>query len=385
MRILFSSTAGQGHFQPLIPLIRAFEGQGHEVLTVAPLHLAETLNTEAINFRLSEEPPREESDRLWALFPTLPRREASQLVEREWFARLCLNAMLPAVQSAVDEWSPDVVIRETCEYAAAVVADRMGIHLAQVGISTAVAEASVLRELVTPEMEDLSVGLTDRIFASPYLTRFPISIDPSPYPTTIRYRDDERRDPHPLGNWWPGNESPLVYLTFGTIATGTDNGREMLRRVLASIQGLDIRILVTTGSKMSPEDFDVVRNVHVETWVAQEDVFAEASIVICHGGSGTTLGALAAGVPLIVLPMFADQPTNAALVQQAGAGIVVGDGGESVTMNSNNIEERVTLVGSAIDQILTNSKYRDAAISLANEIGGADSLTKLVNRMVATF
>jgi UDP:flavonoid glycosyltransferase YjiC (YdhE family) len=136
---------------------------------------------------------------------------------------------------------------------------------------------------------------------------------------------------------------------------------------------------------MSPEDFDVVRNVHVETWVAQEDVFAEASIVICHGGSGTTLGALAAGVPLIVLPMFADQPTNAALVQQAGAGIVVGDGGESVTMNSNNIEERVTLVGSAIDQILTNSKYRDAAISLANEIGGADSLTKLVNRMVATF
>ena len=384
MRVLFSSTAGQGHLQPLIPLIRAFEGHGHEVLTVAPLSLAETLNAEAINFRLSEEPPRAESDRLWSLFPTLARREASQLVERAWFAQLCLNAMLPAVQNAVDEWSPELVIRETCEYAAAAVADRMRIHHAQVGISTAATEASVLRELVKPEMENLSVGLTRRIFESPYLTKFPISLDPSPYPTTLRYRDDEGRDPHPLGDWWPGNKSPLVYLTFGTLATGTEDGQELLRKVLASIQGLDIRILVTTGSTMDPEDFDVPHNVRVESWVAQVDVFAEASVVICHGGSGTTIGALAAGVPLILLPLFADQPTNAALVQKAGAGIVVGDGGGSAELNSKNIEEQMTSVRSAIDQILTNSKYRAAAISLAKEIDGGNSLTNLVNRIAAT-
>lgn len=384
MRVLFSSTAGQGHLQPLIPLIRAFESQGHEVLTVAPLSLAETLNAEAINFRLSEEPPRPESDRLWALFPTLARPEASQLVEREWFARLCLNAMLPTVQNAVDEWSPDLIIRETCAYAAAVVADRLSLRHAQVGISTATAQASVLLELVTPELEELSIGLTRRIFESPYLTKFPVSLDPSPYPTTIRYRDIEKRDPHPLGNWWPGNDSPLVYLTFGTMATRTENGQELLRGVLASIQVLDIRILVTTGSKTGPEHLDVAQNVHVESWVAQEDAFAEASIVICHGGSGTTMGALAAGVPLILLPLFADQPTNAALVQKAGAGIVVGDGGESADSNSKNVEKQMALVGGAIDQILTNPKFRDAANSLAHEIRGADSLTSLVNRIVAT-
>jgi UDP:flavonoid glycosyltransferase YjiC (YdhE family) len=135
---------------------------------------------------------------------------------------------------------------------------------------------------------------------------------------------------------------------------------------------------------MDPEDFDVPHNVRVESWVAQVDAFAEASVVICHGGSGTTIGALAAGVPLILLPLFADQPTNAALVQKAGAGIVVGDGGGSAELNSKNIEEQMTSVRSAIDQILTNSKYRAAAISLAKEIHGGDSLTNLVNRIAAT-
>jgi UDP:flavonoid glycosyltransferase YjiC (YdhE family) len=305
------------------------------------------------------------------------------LVEREWFARLCLNATLPTVHNAVDEWSPDLIIRETCEYAAAVVADRLSLRHAQVGISTATAEAAVLLDLVTPELEDLSIGLTRRIFESPYLTKFPVSLDPSPYPTTIRFRDTERRDPHPLGDWWPGNESPLVYLTFGTMATRTDNGQELLRRVLASIQVLDIRILVTTGSMMAPEHFDVPQNVHVESWVAQGDVFAAASIVICHGGSGTTMGALAAGVPLILLPIFADQPTNATLVQKAGAGIVVGDGSESADSNSKNVEKQMALVGRAINQILTNPKFRDAANSLAHEIRGAHSLPKLVDRIVA--
>jgi hypothetical protein len=52
-------------------------------------------------------------------------------------------------------------------------------------------------------------------------------------------------------------------------------------------------------------------NVHAEAWVAQADVAAEASVIVGHGGYGATLGALAAGVPLAVLPLFADQPYNA--------------------------------------------------------------------------
>jgi UDP:flavonoid glycosyltransferase YjiC (YdhE family) len=80
MRVLFSSTSGEGHFQPLIPLIRAFEASGHETLTVAPSTLARTLEAEAVAHRLGEAPSAEDSDRVWTLFPTLARRDASLLV-----------------------------------------------------------------------------------------------------------------------------------------------------------------------------------------------------------------------------------------------------------------------------------------------------------------
>jgi UDP:flavonoid glycosyltransferase YjiC (YdhE family) len=382
MRVLFSSTSGEGHFQPLIPLIRAFEASGHETLTVAPSTLARTLEAEAVAHRLGEAPSAEDSDRVWTHFPTLARRDASLLVEREWFARLCLAALMPTVESAVDEWSPDLMIRETCEYASAVIAHRSGIRHAQVAISTAEAESSVLRELVRPELDGFADGLTQQIFESPYLTKFPASLDPSPYPTTLRFRNHEIGNAKPLGNWWPSNAAPLVYLTFGTTATGLESGRELLRLVLATIQELDIRILVTTGSKMSPADLgEVPGNVHVESWIHQDDVLAEAAIVICHGGSGTTFGALGAGVPLIFLPLFADQPTNARMIHDAGAGIAITEGGESTAMNFEDIEARLNLIRVAVEEMLTNSSYRDSARALAEEIARADSPTQLVNRL----
>jgi UDP:flavonoid glycosyltransferase YjiC (YdhE family) len=252
MRVLFTSSAGQGHLQPLLPLVRAFESRGHEVLTIAPTSVAGTLIENKVNHRLGQEPSSEDSDRVWSLFPSLSRSDASRLVEREWFAQLCLNALLPSVANAVRDWRPDLVVRETCEYAGAVVADRFGVPHAQVGVSTAVAESSVLNDLVKPDLEIFSRGLTARIHEAPYVTKFPASLDPSPYPTTFRYRNLETKTPKTLTDWWAGDTSPLVYLTFGTVATGVESFKELLRSIVSSLRGLDVRILVTTGLKMLP-------------------------------------------------------------------------------------------------------------------------------------
>jgi hypothetical protein len=46
-----------------------------------------------------------------------------------------------------------------------------------------------------------------------------------------------------------------------------------------------------------------------------------------HGGFGTTMAALAHGVPMVVVPLFAiDQHYNAAAVARAGAGVALGEG-----------------------------------------------------------
>ncbi len=63
--------------------------------------------------------------------------------------------------------------------------------------------------------------------------------------------------------------------------------------------------------------------VHVERWVPQATVLPRAAAVVCHGGFGTVMGTLTAGVPLVVVPQFADQPYNAERVGAVGAGVAL--------------------------------------------------------------
>jgi hypothetical protein len=56
-------------------------------------------------------------------------------------------------------------------------------------------------------------------------------------------------------------------------------------------------------------------NVSAKRWIPQAAILAKASAMVGHGGFGTTTGALLAGVPQVVVPLFADQPYNAARVR----------------------------------------------------------------------
>lgn len=66
-------------------------------------------------------------------------------------------------------------------------------------------------------------------------------------------------------------------------------------------------------------------NVTVETFVPQAKVFHRAALIVHHGGSGTFIGALAAGVPQVIVPLFADQPYVAAAAEAAGVAASVSD------------------------------------------------------------
>jgi UDP:flavonoid glycosyltransferase YjiC (YdhE family) len=98
-------------------------------------------------------------------------------------------------------------------------------------------------------------------------------------------------------------------------------------------------------------------------------VLADADLVVCHGGSGTTNGVLAAGLPLVVCPLFADQTANAASVERLGAGVVVRshrrpEGGVA-TLDSGD----VTVLRAAIVSCLGTTGYRQAAQDIASSIG----------------
>jgi UDP:flavonoid glycosyltransferase YjiC (YdhE family) len=85
-----------------------------------------------------------------------------------------------------------------------------------------------------------------------------------------------------------------------------------------------VRVLMTIGSEGDIAELgSLPANAVVERWVPQAEVLSHAAVVVCHGGYGTTVGALVAGVPLVVAPLFADQGRNAARVAAVGAGLAL--------------------------------------------------------------
>jgi hypothetical protein len=252
--------------------------------------------------RLVGEPPRTD---LWAAFSRLSRAEQAVFANREWFGRMCTEAMQPAMDAACDAFSPDLIVREPCEFASAIAARERGIDCVTVACSPAEVEWSSL-DLIAPVLPD---GIVEALRESPYLTRFPASLDPSPFGDTRRYREAA-----PVTS-----DGSRVYATFGSMAAGI--GLDPYRALLDAVDGLDVPVLLTTGADL--ELGRVPENVRVERWVPQAEALAHASLVVCHGGSGTVLGALAANLPLVIVPLFADQFANARTLADAGAAAVV--------------------------------------------------------------
>lgn len=99
---------------------------------------------------------------------------------------------------------------------------------------------------------------------------------------------------------------------------------------------------------------------HRATWVPQADLLPHVDVVVHHGGSGTTLGALIVGAPQLILPQGADQFANADALSAAGAGLrLVPD-----ELSANAIAEHTR-------KLLPHhghAAHREAACAIAEEI-----------------
>jgi UDP:flavonoid glycosyltransferase YjiC (YdhE family) len=367
MRVLVSSTGGAGHFGPLVPFLEALARMGDEVLLVVPPKLEATVAPMGHAFVLGAEPPAEEVRALWGRMPMVSRSEAAILSNREFFGRLCTTAMLPSVERACHEWGPHLVLHEAAEYASAVAAERSGIAHAQVAISLAEVEAASL-DLAAPVLETFHEGIVERLRGSPYLTRFPDPLDPSPYPATRRFRELAAAPGKPLPDWWGSCTAPLVYLTFGSVVGELPMASDVFRAAVDAVTGLAARVLLTVGRAADVALSGAPANVHIEAWVPQGDVLPGADVVVAHGGSGTTFGALAAGVPLVLVPLFADQLVNAARVAASGAALVVEpDYGPAGGMGTIG-REHVPQLRAAIDAVLSDPSYPRAAGAIADQM-----------------
>lgn len=190
-----------------------------------------------------------------------------------------------------------------------------------------------------------------------------------------------------LPNWWPGNDDPLVYVTFGSVAGGAHLPffPALYHAVIDALAALPVRILLTIGNDREVAELgELPVNVHAEQWVAHDVATAQAAAVVGHGGYGTTLGTLRHGVPLVVLPLFSvDQWANAAAVAAAGVGIALD--GDRATRRSLGLPDPAVIagLGPAVQRILGDPAYRASAQRMAAAMEAMPPIDTAVDELVA--
>jgi MGT family glycosyltransferase len=114
---------------------------------------------------------------------------------------------------------------------------------------------------------------------------------------------------------------PTVYVSLGTIF---NQNLDVFGVILAGLRDEPLNVIVTVGHDNDPSAFGPQPpNVRLERFIPQAALLPHCDLVLCHGGSGTLLGALDHGLPLVVVPLRADQPENARAAAAAGAAVVV--------------------------------------------------------------
>ena len=145
-----------------------------------------------------------------------------------------------------------------------------------------------------------------------------------------------------------------VYVTLGTIWNTDLN----VFRLLIEALGDRFNLIVTVGRQndpalLGPQPSSVIIRNHIP----QHEFLPWCDAVVAHGGSGTVLGALAHGVPLLVVPQGADQWSNAQQIVTAGAG-----------RQLLRDELTVPAVRECVTALLSEPSYRQAAANIKEEI-----------------
>jgi UDP:flavonoid glycosyltransferase YjiC (YdhE family) len=380
MRVLVATTANTGHFEPLVPFARACAASGHDVRVAAPAGFAGQVAQAGLAHMPFDDAPPEETRAVFASLPPLDGSSPADIeagnvvVLREVFARLDAGAALPALTEAMSQWRPDLVLRETAELGSYLAAEAAGVPHVQLntGLSCFMDVPEVVEE---PLVELGAVPGLAGLRAAPRLTLVPESLDGSARdgsPAPTRFRETAADGPPAdLPDWWPGLEGPLVYVTFGTVAALIGLYPDLYQRVVDPLGEMPVRVLLTTGSAADPAELgELPDNVHAERFWPQRDVMPHAAAMVAHGGLGTTMLALVHGVPMTLLPLFADQPFNAERVAALGAGLVAAGGPGAAG-----------LVPQLLDRVLHDPSFGVAAVAVAREIASHQPVASAVPRL----
>ncbi len=278
----------------------------------------------------------------------LPNEMSHRELELSWLARLGIEREKHIGGSPI--LSEEAIYR---------LASRCGVHTSQINWRVAFALYMVDSD---PEI----------VFSSPLLD-FPRPPRPSRVYVGARVQGDE------TATWsFEGRResSPLVYCSFGSQAVHYEAIPEFLVEFIAMASlRTDIDFVLSLSTDVLA-DTPLPNHVHRFDWLPQTAILKEADLVICHGGLGTIKESASAGVPLLVYPQAFDQRGNAARVMHHGLGKRLLDR-----------RPKAGPIGDAVDELLSNPKYRQRAMRMKDALEAEEQQTaavQLVEQLLST-
>jgi len=295
------------------------------------------------------------------------RREERDL--RELFARDGARERAAGMLRWAGDWTPDLIVCDEVDFGSVIAAERLGVPYATVTVLPA---GGLIRpDVVAAELDavraeyglppDPELGALSRYLV---LVPGPPSLrDPGfPLPATARGIGVDapgRSGTSTAGEPpWPVTRpgEPAVYVTLGTIFN-LESG-DLFDRVLEGVRDHAGDVVMTVGGHLDPSEFGrQPENVHIERYIPQARVLPHVDVMVSHGGSGSVLGALAHGLPMVLIAMGADQPLNAARCEALGVARVL-----------DPIAATPADIRAAIDVVQKEAGYRQAAMRLRDEM-----------------
>jgi len=331
VRVLLTCQPSLGHFEPLVPLAHALERGGHQPVFATSASFAGVVSghgfaAEAVGLDWMES----EADRA---FPDLVRdardlhrnRNAWSMV----FARTT-SAALPDLVRLATSLRPDVVVSEGIEFAGSLAAEAAGIPHARVGIASfrppilAAAGLGALYNQLRIGHGLRSDPNLERYCPHLYLDLYPPSLQSlAPHellPVTRALR------PEPFAgsaspDWLTelDRSVPTVLVTLGTVFNRTPGTYELL---LAALRDEPVNLVVAIGANRDPSELGPQpSSVRLVGSISLPHVLPAADAVVCHAPYTTAIAALTVGVPMVCLPLAADQLYNAFRIAACGAGV----------------------------------------------------------------
>jgi MGT family glycosyltransferase len=297
--------------------------------------------------------------------PPLAGEERFAWVIANLFIGAAARRMLPELIGVAREWSADLIVRESLEFAGCVAAEALGLPHA----SVAAAADSALdrrRELAGP-LTGLrhQAGLpadpdSDMAFRYLHLCFTPPGFDGpgARFPPTARFFA-HRSTPAPhedLPPWLDRlAERPTVLVSMGTVFHRTPGLHET---ILAALRDEPVNLLIALGFDQDPVRLGPLPpHVRVQPTLPQVALLPRCALLVSHGGFNSVKEALADGVPLVIMPIAGDQPYCARRCQALGVGRVIGPA-----------ERNAQAIRAAVRIVLGDPSYRDHARHMRDEI-----------------